>query len=83
MIQVSAKAQQAKYEVTWQSLEQYKMPDWFRDAKFGIFIYWGLYSAPAFGCEWYPRNMYIQDSKEYKHHIETYGSQNTLGYENF
>ena len=64
-------------------LENYKVPDWFRDAKFGIFIHWGVYSVPAFGSEWYPRNMYRKDSKEYKHHIEKYGAQDTFGYKDF
>ena len=41
----------------WNSLSQYKVPDWYRDAKFGIFIHWGVYSVPAFGSEWYPRQM--------------------------
>ena len=61
----------------------YKIPDWFRDAKFGIFIHWGVYSVPAFGNEWYPREMYIQDSKVYKHHIEKYGKQTEFGYKDF
>jgi alpha-L-fucosidase len=77
------KAQQPKYLATWESLDQYKIPDWFRDAKFGIFIHWGIYSVPAFQNEWYPRNMYTKDSKEYKHHVETYGPQNKFGYKDF
>ncbi len=80
---MSLHAQQSKYQATWQSLETYKVPDWFRDAKFGIFIHWGVYSVPAFGSEWYPRKMYQKDSKEYKHHIETYGTEDTFGYKNF
>ena len=76
-------AQQPKYLATWESLHQYQIPDWFRDAKFGIFIHWGIYSVPAYQNEWYPRNMYTKDSKEYKHHIETYGPQNQFGYKDF
>jgi alpha-L-fucosidase len=64
---------QERYQATWESLSKYKTPDWFRDAKFGIFIHWGVYSVPAFGSEWYPRQMYLKGSAEYKHHIETYG----------
>lgn len=71
------------YAPTWQSLEKYQCPEWFKDAKFGIFIHWGVYSVPAFGNEWYPRNMYVKDSKEYKHHIETYGTQDKFGYKDF
>jgi alpha-L-fucosidase len=76
-------AQLARYQATWESLEKYQIPDWFRDAKFGVFIHWGIYSVPAYQNEWYPRNMYIKDSKEYKHHIETYGPQNKFGYKDF
>ena len=71
------------FESNWNSLNQYKVPDWFRDAKFGIFIHWGVYSVPAFQNEWYPRNMYQKDSKEYKHHIETYGTHDKFGYKDF
>ncbi len=68
---------------TWESLEKYQCPEWFKDAKFGIFIHWGVYSVPAFGNEWYPRNMYLKDSKEYKHHIETYNTPDKFGYKDF
>ena len=74
---------QEKYQATWESLKTYQIPDWFRDAKFGIFIHWGVYSVPAFGSEWYPRNMYEQGSKEFKHHIERYGPQKKFGYKDF
>ncbi len=63
--------------------ENYTIPDWFRDAKFGIFIHWGVYSVPAFGSEWYPRNMYQKDSEVYKHHIEKYGPHTEFGYKDF
>lgn len=74
---------QNRFQPTWQSLKAYEVPEWFKDAKFGIFIHWGVYSVPGFGNEWYPRNMYQKDSKEYKHHIETYGSQSQFGYKDF
>ncbi len=74
---------QEKYQATWESLKTYQIPEWFRDAKFGIFIHWGVYSVPAFGSEWYPRNMYEQGSKEFKHHIERYGPQKKFGYKDF
>jgi alpha-L-fucosidase len=67
----------------WESLQKYEAPQWYRDAKFGIFIHWGVYSVPAFGSEWYPRLMYIEGSPEYKHHIATYGTQDKFGYKNF
>ncbi len=55
------------------SLKGYSVPEWYQDAKFGIFIHWGPYCVPAFGNEWYPRNMYRQGSNEYEHHLDTYG----------
>lgn len=72
-----------KYKDTWESLQQYKVPEWYENAKFGIFIHWGVYSVPAFGSEWYSRNMYIQGSPEYEHHIKTYGNQKDFGYKDF
>lgn len=71
------------YKDTWESLCEYKMPEWYENAKFGIFIHWGVYSVPAFGNEWYPRNMYVQGSQEYEHHRKTYGDQKTFGYKDF
>jgi alpha-L-fucosidase len=67
----------------WESLRSYSVPDWYKDAKFGIFIHWGVYSVPAFGSEWYPRLMYIPGSPEYQHHISRYGSQEKFGYKDF
>jgi alpha-L-fucosidase len=71
------------FDSDWASLKGYKVPSWYEDAKFGIFIHWGAYSVPAFGNEWYPRRMYLQDSEEFKHHRETYGPQARFGYKDF
>ena len=71
---------QGPYSDDWHSLSGYSVPEWYRKAKFGIFIHWGVFSVPAFANEWYPRNMYIKDSAEYLHHIEKYGSHNQFGY---
>ena len=68
---------------TWDSLSGFKTPAWYQDGKFGIFIHWGVYSVPAFGNEWYPRNMYRQGSNEFKHHVATFGPQSTFGYKDF
>ena len=71
------------FEPNWDSLEAYEVPEWYIDGKFGIFIHWGPYCVPAFGNEWYPRNMYKADQAEFKHHVETWGPQNVFGYKDF
>ncbi len=71
------------YEPTWESLAQYAVPQWFKDAKLGIFIHWGVYSVPAFANEWYARNMYQQGSSEFEHHRETWGDHTEFGYKDF
>ena len=79
--------QSGPFEADWESLEKYQIPQWYKDAKFGIFVHWGVYSVPAFGSEWYPRNMYIDQgppkTNAYQHHIDTYGPQNKFGYKDF
>ena len=72
------------YEPTWESISQHEAaPEWFRDAKFGIYFHWGVYSVPAFGSEWYPRHMHMTDRNEYRHHVETYGEPDEFGYHDF
>ena len=72
-----------RFHPTWDSLAQYRTPDWYRDAKFGIFLHWGVYSVPAFANEWYSRNMYIPGNSAYEHQIATYGPLTTFGYKDF
>lgn len=67
----------------WDSLGAYAIPTWFRDAKFGIFLHWGVYSVPAFGNEWYSRNMYVQGSPAYLHQIAEHGAESRFGYKDF
>src|SRR5215813_2054350 len=74
---------QGPYEPTWESLAGYQVPDWFRDAKFGIFVHWGPYCVPAFGSEWYSRNMYQPTMPEFEHHRRVYGPQSEFGYKDF
>lgn len=74
---------QGPFTASWDSLEAYKVPEWYEDAKFGIFIHWGVYSVPAFVNEWYPRNMYIEGSPEYEHHLKIYGPHRKFGYKDF
>jgi alpha-L-fucosidase len=69
----------AAFEGTRRSLEAYRIPDWFRDAKFGIWAHWGPQSAIEAG-DWYARNMYMQGSEQYNYHVETYGHPSKVGY---
>jgi alpha-L-fucosidase len=81
--EVDSVNQQGPFRADWESLQRYEAPDWYRDAKFGIFIHWGVYSVPAYANEWYPRNMYEPGFDAYKHHIATYGPQDKFGYKDF
>ena len=81
--EVDRKGHEGPFRPDWESLQKYEVPDWYKDAKFGIFIHWGVYSVPAFGNEWYPRNMYRPESDEYKHHVATYGPVDKFGYKDF
>lgn len=80
---VERQANDGQFRPQWQSLRNYQVPTWYEDAKFGIFIHWGLYSVPAFANEWYSRNMYQPGSNEYKHHVAAYGPQSRFGYKDF
>lgn len=71
------------FDADWRSLEAYRVPAWYPDAKFGVFIHWGPYCVPAFGNEWYPRNMYDAASSVHRHHIEAWGHPCTFGYKDF
>lgn len=71
------------FKPSWLSLEEYQIPKWYKDAKFGIFIHWGVYSVPAFGSEWYPRCMYLKDDPAFEHHRRTWGDQSKFGYKDF
>ncbi len=83
IIKIDRVIEKGKYKDNWQSLMNHKTPDWYYNGKFGIFIHWGIYSVPAMGNEWYPRNMYIQGSVEYEHHIKTFGEHKNFGYKDF
>lgn len=80
---VEQQANEGPFLPQWESLQNYHVPAWYEDAKFGIFIHWGLYSVPAFANEWYSRNMYQPGSSEFKHHVATYGPQSKVGYKDF
>lgn len=71
------------FKPTWKSLARYTVPDWYLDGKFGIFVHWGPYAVPAYGNEWYPRNMYQRGTPEFEHNVATYGPQDRFGYKDF
>ncbi|MCX2838483.1 alpha-L-fucosidase [Salinimicrobium sp. MT39] len=76
--------QQEKYTADWDSLAKYdETAEWFKDAKFGIYAHWGVLSVPAYANDWYPRNMHIEGTNEYKHHVETYGPHSEFGYHDY
>lgn len=84
MLQTIAEVAKAgPFAPDWDSLKTYQIPQWYEDAKFGIFIHWGVYSVPAFSSEWYPRNMYQDGTPEFKYHVETFGPQAEFGYKDF
>lgn len=72
--------QKGVYEPTWESLSQYgEAPEWFQDAKFGIWAHWGPQCQPEQG-DWYARNMYNEGSRQYKWHVEHYGHPSESGF---
>jgi len=81
--ELEAVNERGKYKDTWKSLSGREMPKWMRNGKFGIFIHWGIYCVPSFANEWYSRNMYIEESPEFKHHVKTYGPHKDFGYKDF
>ena len=72
-----------RYKADWQSLSGHKTPSWYYEAKLGIFIHWGIYSVPAYACEWYPRWMYNPGSREYEFHKKNFGDPKDFGYKDF
>ncbi|WP_240655326.1 alpha-L-fucosidase [Flammeovirga pectinis] len=85
------------FDDNWESLQQYQEPEWFKDAKFGIFVHWGVYAVPANSSEWYPRFMYMDSvvwnpdgevskigaTQANKYHLKTYGTLDKFGYKDF
>jgi alpha-L-fucosidase len=67
------------FEGTRASLRAYEIPEWFRDAKFGIWAHWGPQSAVEAG-DWYARNMYIEGSEQHAYHLKTYGHPSKFGF---
>jgi alpha-L-fucosidase len=67
------------FKPNWNSLTNYQCPEWFRDAKFGIWAHWGPQCQPEHG-DWYARNIYVQGSGQYKAHLADYGHPSTNGF---
>ena len=71
---------EGQYEPTWESLSQYgEAPEWFRDAKFGIWAHWGPQCEPEAG-DWYARHMYDEGGWQYRYHVEKYGHPSEFGF---
>ena len=70
---------EGKFQPTWSSLENYQVPEWFRNAKFGIWAHWGPQCVEGSG-DWMARSMYMEGSSEYKHHVEHYGHPSEVGF---
>ncbi|MEO6524503.1 MAG: alpha-L-fucosidase [Mucilaginibacter sp.] len=68
-----------QFKPTDESLKQYQYPEWFRDAKFGIWAHWGPQAVPRQG-DWYAKNMYVQGSGQNKYHVANYGAPSKFGY---
>lgn len=84
---LSCTTEEKHFEATIESLQQYETPEWFRDAKFGIWNVWGPYAVPGVG-EWYGRNLYIMESErawqvQGPYHREHWGHQSEIGYKDF
>lgn len=83
------------YEANWESLQNYEVPEWYEDAKFGFWVTWGVYCVPAFkgdhAAEWYGRRMYQKNGQsdynkgfaQHTHHLNTYGDPSEFGYKDF
>ncbi len=81
--QIPIKIPFGPFQPTWESLqENYKVPDWFIGAKFGLFMHWGLYAVPAYHNEWYEKHMYGTNSIM-QWHKEHFGPQDQFGYKDF
>lgn len=67
------------FQPTWESLQGYQVPDWYRNAKFGIWAHWGPQCEPEYG-DWYARGMYQEGGDQYKYHLQRYGHPSKFGF---
>ena len=75
LAEADKQANDGPYRPDWATLVKYQQPQWYKDAKFGIFIHWGVYSVPAAENEWYPRNMYRPGEGAYKNFQDNFASK--------
>lgn len=73
------KMEQGEFQPNWQSLKKYKVPEWFKNAKFGIWAHWGPQCVEGSG-DWMARSLYLEGSREYKYHVEHYGHPSEVGF---
>jgi alpha-L-fucosidase len=79
-LKYTGRIQTGPFQPSWESLvSQYQCPDWFRDAKFGIWAHWSAQCVPEQG-DWYARQMYIQGHAQYNYHVKTYGHPSKFGF---
>ena len=77
--EANEKMQTGQYEPTWQSLQQHETPEWFRNAKFGIWAHWGAQCVEGSG-DWMARELYMEGNRKYKYHRDHYGHPSEFGY---
>jgi len=77
--QLAPYAAPGPFTASWDSLQQYVVPEWYRNAKFGIWAHWGPQCEPEYG-DWYARGMYIEGSDQYKYHLQHYGHPSQFGF---
>ena len=73
---------EGRWKPDWDSLGAYRVPDWYAGTRLGIFLHWGPFSVPAYH-DWYARNMYMQGTPEYEHHLQHWGKHRDFGYRDF
>jgi len=73
------KAAPGPFQPSWESIAKYQCPDWFRDAKLGIWAHWSAQCVPEQG-DWYAKHMYEQGHVQYKFHVERYGHPSKIGF---
>ena len=80
---ITTKMPSGPFQATWESLEaNYKVPDWYAGAKFGLCMHWGVYSVPAYHNEWYEKHMYGNPGIA-SWHVQHFGAQDKFGYKDF